>query len=401
MISQRLIMLLLLFPVLVGAQSPASESPLYNEDGSVTFVVNMPESRKVRVYCDCALRNRKYNINRDKLQSARMIHDKSGLFTYTTLPLAPEVYTYRFKSRGRKLVDSHNADSIRVSNGKRSVFVISGSPLLNLCLTDSLSGKTERCEFWDSACGKTRRILLYLPPDYDRAGRTYPVLYLLHGIDGNEMAWCDRGRVVQQVDNLIRLGKADPMIVVMPDANPKRLVGQNEDVGLMRNLLLFYSWSHQDFEQIFPKMDSFLSIRYCISSDMHMRAVAGLSAGGTQSATLANLYKDNFKYVGLFSPILHRKQLPVNSNAFYWVGTGKSDVFHSQSKRFVRKVQQQEIPCLYFETAGGHTWRNWRLYLSEFLQFVFKDAEGVSDDGLSAKETRLSPGSVDSPHNTQ
>lgn len=386
-------MLLLMFPVLVGAQPPAPESLLLHEDGSVTFVVNIPESRRVRVYCDCALRNSKYNIQREKLQSAQMTHDKSGLFSYTTPPLAPEVYTYRFKSNGQKLVDSRNADSIRVSNGKRSVFVIAGSPLLNACIADSLSGKTAQCEFWDSACGKSRRILLYLPPGYDSTGQTYPVLYLLHGINGNEMAWHDRGRVIQQVDNLIRQGKATPMIVVMPDANPQGLVGQNEDVGLMRNLLLYHSWSHQDFERIFPILDSILSTRYSISSDMDMRAVAGLSAGGTQSATLANLYEDNFKYVGLFSPILHRKQLPVNSNTFYWIGTGKGDIFHSQSKRFARKLQQQAIPHLYFETPGGHTWRNWRLYLSEFLQFIFKETEKSTeetpDNGLSAKGTLL------------
>ena len=392
-ISHRLTLLLLLFPVLVGAQQPASESPLYHEDGSVTFVVNSPESRHVRVYCDCDLWHRRYNIIRDKMYSARMIPDHNGQFTFTTPPLAPEVYTYQFKSHGQKLADPHNADSIRISKGKRSVFVISGSHLTDLCLTDSLSGKTEQCEFWDSACGKSRRILLYLPPGYDSTGQTYPVLYLLHGINGNEQSWIDRGRVLQQVDNLIRQGKARPMIVVMPDANPNQLVGQKENVGLMRNLLHYHSWSYQDFEQIFPKMDSFLSTRYSISSDMNLRAVAGLSAGGTQTATLAVLCQDNFKYAGLFSPVVHRKQWPVSSNTFYWVGTGKSDIFHWQSKRLARNLRQQEIPHLYFETHGGHTWRNWRLYLSEFLQLIFKETEketeDVLEDGLSAKETRL------------
>jgi enterochelin esterase family protein len=385
-------MLFLLFPVLVGAQPPVPKSPIFNEDGSVTFFVHMPESRHVRIYCDCGLRNRKYNVNREYLQSARMSSDKDDLFTYTTPPLTPEVYTYRFKSRGQKLVDPHNADSIRVSNGKRSVFVVPGSPLSDLCMTDTLSGKMEQLGFWDRASGKTRRILLYLPPGYDSAGQAYPVLYLLHGIDGNERAWHDRGRAIQQVDNLIRQGKAEPMIVVMPDANPKKLVGQDEHVRLMRNLLLYSTWFHQDFEQMFPEIDSLLSTLYRIPSDKSMRAVAGLSAGAAQSATLANLYKDNFKYVGLFSPVLHRKQLPVSSNTVYWIGTGKTDIFHSQSRRFVRKLDQRQIPYLYYETGGGHVWRNWRLYLSEFLQFIFKDVEKNSeicgDYDQQAKELR-------------
>ena len=380
--SCRLVILLLLFPILAGAQPTESSSPIYNEDGSVTFVLKRPESRRVRIYCDCALRNKKYNVNRENLQSARMHLDPSGLFTYTTPPLAPEVYTYRFQSHGQKLTDPNNADSIRISNGKRSVFVIPGSSLSDLCRTDSLAGKTEACEFWDSACGKTRRILLYLPPDYYHTEQKYPVLYLLHGIDGNEQAWHDRGRAVQMADNLIQQGKATPMIIVMPDANPKKIIGQNENVGLIRNLLLYSSWFHHDFERIFLQLDSFLSARYRISSDMNMRAVAGLSAGATQSAALANMYEDNFKYVGLFSPIVHRKQQPKHRNTIYWIGTGKRDIFHPQSRRFARKTDLQQIPSIYYETKGGHVWRNWRLYLSDFLPYIFKEIENKSDNGF-------------------
>lgn len=385
-----MIILVLLFPVLAGAQPTVSNSPIYNDDGSVTFVLQKPESRHVRIYCDCALRNNRYNTNRENLRSARMKPDESGLFTYTTPPLAPEVYSYRFKSDGHRLVDPDNADSIRISKGKRSVFVISGSPLMDLCLADSLAGKTEQCEFWDSTCGKTRRILLYLPPEYDSTMQTYPVLYLLHGIDGNELAWHDRGRAIQLVDNLIRQGKARPMIVVMPDANPKKLVGQDENVALMRNLLLYSTWFQQDFERIFPEMDSLLSARYRISSDMNMRAVAGLSAGATQSIVLANMYKDNFRYAGLFSPIVHRRQLPDNLSTIYWIGTGKTDIFHSQSRRFVRKLQQRQIPYIFYETQGGHVWRNWRLYLSKFLQYVFKGNETVPDNEFSGNEESFS-----------
>lgn len=385
-ISSSLIIRFLLFPVLAGAQPTVSNSPLYNDDGSVTFVLKKPGSRHVRIYCDCALRNNRYNTNRENLRSARMESDESGLFTYTTPPLAPEVYTYRFKSDGHRLVDPDNADSIRISKGKRSVFVIPGSPLMDLCLADSLAGKTELCEFWDSTCGKTRRILLYLPPEYDSTMQTYPVLYLLHGIDGNELAWHDRGRAIQLVDNLIRQGKARPMIVVMPDANPKKLVGQDENVALMRNLLLYSTWFQQDFERIFPEMDSLLSARYRISSDMNMRAVAGLSAGASQSAVLANMYKDNFRYAGLFSPIVHRRQLPDSWNTIYWIGIGKTDIFHSQSRRFVRKLQQRQTPYVFFETQGGHVWRNWRLYLSEFLQYVFKEDEIIPGKDFSGNE---------------
>ena len=372
-IRDKLIILFLLFPAFLPAQTPPVNSPVYNEDGSVTFVLQKPESHRVKVYCDCALRDRKFNVNRENMHSAKMARGRNGIFTYTTPPLDPEVYTYQFKSRRQRLIDPANADSIRISNGKRSVFIISGSYLIDLCLSDSLHGKTELCNYVDAVSGKTRCILVYLPPQYDSTERTYPVLYLLHGIDGNEQSWRERGRAIQLVDKLIQQGKAEPMIVVMPDANPKKLIGQNEQVSLMKNLIHYHSWFHYDFERTFPKMDSFLSTRYRLSSDMNRRAVSGLSAGSTQSVTLAKMYEDNFKYVGLFSPIVHRKQLPSSRNTIYWIGSGKTDIFHLQSKKFVKRIHQRQIPYLYYETPGGHTWRNWRLYLSEFLQFIFKE----------------------------
>jgi enterochelin esterase family protein len=123
---------------------------------------------------------------------------------------------------------------------------------------------------------------------------------------------------------------------------------------------------------------------------MNMRAVAGLSAGATQSVVLANMYKDNLRYAGLFSPIVHRRQLPDTRNTIYWIGTGKTDIFHSQSRRFVRKLQQRQIPYVFFETQGGHVWRNWRLYLSKFLQYVFKGNETVPDNEFSGNEESFS-----------
>ncbi len=373
-ISKGLIIWLLIFPVFLAAQTSTINSLVYNEDGSVTFVLKQADSRRVKLYCDCALRGKKDNVNKENMHSVRMNSDQNGLFTYTTPPLVPEVYTYQFKTHRKRIIDPNNADSIRISDGKRSVFIIPGSYLIDLCLTDSLYGRTELCAYRDTASGKTRSILLYLPPQYDISEQTYPVLYLLHGIDGNEQSWHDRGRAIQLVDNLIQQGKAEPMIIVMPDANPKKLIGQDEHVSLMKNLLHYHSWFHYDFERVFPNMDSFLSTHYRISSDMNKRAVSGLSAGSTQSVTLANMYEDNFKYVGLFSPIVHRKQLPKNRNTIYWIGSGRMDIFHSQSKRFVKRIDQRHIPYIYYETQGGHTWRNWRLYLSEFLQFIFKES---------------------------
>lgn len=368
-----LLLMLSLSLFLLKVQAQQIPHLLYNNDGSVTFVLNKPESRRVRVYCDCALRNDRYNIRKENLQSARMKRDSTGVFTFTTQSLAPEVYTYQFKTKGKRFVDPTNADSVRVLNTKRSVFVMPGSCLSDLCLNDSLQGRTEFIQFEDSVCGKTRRIIVYLPPDYDNSEQTYPVLYLLHGINGYEKAWQDKGRAVQMVDKLIQQGKTVPMVMVMPDVNPRKLIGQKENIGMLQNLLQYGTWLHRDFEHAFLRMDSLLSDHYRISSDKSLRAVAGLSAGATQSCNLANMYEQHFGYVGLFSPVVHRKHLPTNQNTIYWIGSGKVDFFHSQSLRFVKELQRRQIRYVYYETQGGHTWRNWRMYLSEFIQYIFKN----------------------------
>ena len=365
----------LLISVLAHSQTEGTTSPVIHSDGSVTFSYKNPSAKRVKLFCDCDLRNNNYKIERENLQSVRMKPDSSGVFTFTTKPLTPEVYTYQFKSHGRRFVDPDNADSSRILNTRRSVFVIPGSTLSDLCIKDSLHGRIEFFEIWDTACGKTRRILLYLPPDYDRTEQLYPVLYLLHGINGYEKAWQDKGCAVQQVDKLIQQEKIVPMVVVMPDVNPRKLIGQKEKIGMIRNLLHYPSWLHLDFERVFPQMDSLLSIRYRISSDRKSRAVAGLSAGAMQACNLANVNENRFQYVGLFSPVVHRKLLPADQSTTYWIGSGKVDIFHAQSTRFVKKSKDKQISFVYYNSSGGHTWRNWRLYLSEFLQFIFKSAD--------------------------
>lgn len=371
-IKTALFILVLLLSVSVHSQTEEAASPVIHTDGSVSFFYKNPSAKRVRLFCDCDLRNNNYDIERENLQSVRMKPDSNGVFTFTTKPLTPEVYTYQFKTHGRRFVDPDNADSIRVLNTKRSVFVIYGSTLSDLCLKDSLYGRVDFFEILDTACGKTRRILLYLPPDYDHNEQPHPVLYLLHGINGYEKAWQDKGRAVQQVDKLIRQEKIVPMVVVMSDVNPRKLIGQKETIGMMRNLLHYPCWFHRDFERVFPQMDSLLSIRYRISPDRDLRAVAGLSAGAMQSCNLANVAENRFRYVGLFSPVVHRKQLPNDQSTLYWIGSGKVDIFHSQSCRFVKKIKDKQTSFVYYSTSGGHTWRNWRRYLSEFLQFIFK-----------------------------
>lgn len=353
------------------SQDSPSRSLIRNDNGSVTFVYNDSAAKKVKIACDCRLHRETKDIKRENYHTAKMKADSFGIWTYTTPPLSSEVYTYHFLVDGRAIPDPLNPDSVRVRTEKLSVFTIAETPQTRLYVSDTLHGRLDTVVFSNSNGGKNRLILVYTPPQYYcDTTKLFPALYLLHGLNGNETSWIDRGCAANILDNLILSRSATPMVLVMPDANPECLISQKENVGLMKNLLLFPTWNKLEFEKTFPQMDSFLCSQYRIADPNGGRAVAGLSAGAKQAANLANMYDSTFRYVGLFSPVVNRKQLPYKRYSKYWIGGGTADLFHWQINSFRKKMHRKHISYTMYNSVGGHTWRNWRIYLTEFLQII-------------------------------
>lgn len=365
-----LIVLLILSLTCGNAQESPRDSILLHPDGSVTFLYQNPDAKSVKVYCDCKLRKETPIIRTENYHSAKMSKDSSGLWAYTTPPLPAEVYTYQFGSDKRRFPDPTNPDSIRVQSKKMSVFILNGTTQTNLYVSNPMHGRMDTLVFQSANEEKPRRVIVYTPPHYSESV-SYPVLYLLHGLNGNETAWNDRGRAAQILDNLIVQEKAKPMILVMPDANPVCLISQKEEVGLFKNILLYHTWNKMEFEKCYPEIDSFLSRRYSFSQRPGHRAVAGLSAGAKQSANLANLYDSTFSSIGLFSPVVGKKQLPQNTYSQYWISGGTGDLFHYRINKFCKKMQRKHVPYTMYSSAGGHTWRNWRVYFSEYVRTLF------------------------------
>ena len=365
-----LIILLILSLTCGNAQEAPRDTILLHPDRSVTFQYKDPDVKSVKVYCDCKLRKETPTIRRENYHSAKMSKDSSGIWTYTTPPLPSEVYTYQFGSDTRRFPDPNNPDSIRVQSKKMSVFVLNGTSQTDLYVSNPMHGRMDTLVFQSANEEKPRRVIVYTPPHYSKSV-SYPVLYLLHGLNGNETAWNDRGRAAQILDNLIIKEKAKPMILVMPDANPVCLISQKEEVGLFKNILLYHTWNKMEFEKCYPEIDSFLSRRYSFSQRPGHRAVAGLSAGAKQSANLANLYDSTFSSIGLFSPVVGKKQLPQSTYSQYWISGGTGDLFHYRINKFCKKMQRKYVPYTMYSSAGGHTWRNWRVYFSEYVQTLF------------------------------
>src|SRR5580693_114443 len=114
-----------------------------------------------------------------------------------------------------------------------------------------------------------RKYAVYLPPDYETSGRSYPVLYLLHGGGDDQTGWVQFGEVLNITDKAIKEGTATPMIIIMPDANTGRRGYFNDPKG---------DWNYEDF--FFKELVPYVEKKYRIKGEKHFRAVAGLSMGG-------------------------------------------------------------------------------------------------------------------------
>jgi enterochelin esterase family protein len=228
--------------------------------------------------------------------------------------------------------------------------------------------------------GKQRRMTVYTPAGYESSTQRYPVLYLLHGSGGDEDAWADLGRTAQIMDNLIAEGKAKPMIVVMPNgvwfnqAAPGAAV--NNFQPTMANSR---SQSTVEIEDSFPDVMTFVEKHYRVNKGYSNTAVAGLSMGGRQSCMLSLRYPDTFGYVGLFSGV---GTIEGNEEGFakvfayqpklYFIACGKDDGVMVSAKRLKDWCDFQGFPVKFYESEGGHIWRNWRVYLTQFAQQLFK-----------------------------
>lgn len=244
----------------------------------------------------------------------------------------------------------------------------------------------------------TRRMTVYTPAGYEKGGR-YPVLYLLHGAGGDEDAWTTLGRAAQIMDNLIAEGKAKPMIVVMTNGNTNCEAAPGEwSKGMYKPSFM----GHRDskpvasMEESFPDVVKYVEKNYRVLKNKKDRAICGLSMGGGHSFAISKLYPNMFDYVGLFSaaiyvkggnnskqPLLDQmnedadfnKQMTALFGAhpkLYWIAIGKTDFLYKANADYRKYLDGKGYSYEYLETEGGHIWRNWRVYLTEFAQKIFK-----------------------------
>ena len=345
-----------------------------NEDSTVSFCY-CGAAKRVSVQSDLQYADEDSTRYTDRTRRIKMRLGSDGCFHATTRAVSPETYTYCFRVNGKRQPDPQNSDTAWQKMHKWNVVNVGGTERADLYRKPERQGEVIRTTWYSSKEGLRRRVNIYMPNPTptlpSREGektvgeRKFPVLYLIHGINGYEGSWAERGRAINILENMIAEGLCEPMILVMPDVN----VGVHEDRPshhtLWNNIFNYPRLCHDhDIERGLVELVQMVDTMYPVS-DKHY--IAGLSDGARIAANTANLLPGYFEAIGMFSPVVHKAQMPTDSTLVF-IYTGKKDIFHPNAKRFNKRLEKANIPHVYTETIGGHFWRNWRMYLVDFLK---------------------------------
>ena len=368
-------------------------SPEINSDGTITFRYRSPSAKAVQVIGDF-LPTKEIDTPRGKAEvtvPGEMQKDSAGVWVFTTsCKVESGMYTYRFSVDGSLTIDPSNMFVNRDVATLSSALIVSGGIGDLFKVQEVPHGTVSRVWYPSKASGFSRRMTVYTPAGYENSSKTrYPVLYLLHGAGGDEEAWITQGRASQIMDNLIAQGKAKPMIVVMTNGYQSLEAAPGENAqGYDVPSFRVPGGMAGAFESAFPEIIDYVDSHYRTIAKKESRAICGLSMGGFHSLFISLNYPDKFNYVGLFSAAVgvgHDNKSEIYQNmdeklsaffskkpALYWIGIGKTDFLYKSNEEFRAKLDAAGYPYAYYESEGGHIWRNWRDYLSKFAPQLFK-----------------------------
>lgn len=377
-------------------------SPELNSDHSVTFRLRAPEAQKVEITGDfLAPISIDTPIGKTEQPGvAEMTKDDKGVWTFTSSKLSPELYSYNLILDGVKIVDPGSIYISRDISSETNMFIITdkkGDCGDLYSVNEVNHGNVAKVWYPSPTLKMQRRMTVYTPAGYDK-GKNYPVMYLLHGAGGDENAWTELGRAAQILDNLIAAGKVKPMVVVMTNGNPNCQAAPGEwSAGMYVPSFYGYQGTKPaaSMDESFPDVMNYVESHFKVAKDKAHRAICGLSMGGGHSFDISRRFPDKFDYIGLFSAGLNvngnwdrtnfydqmsknkefgtqMAKLFAGKPKLYWIGIGKTDFLYESNADLRRYLTEHNYPYTYVETDGGHIWRNWRLYLTEFAQKIFK-----------------------------
>lgn len=244
----------------------------------------------------------------------------------------------------------------------------------NVVRDDIPHGKLEMIQYDSKTVGTRRNMNVYTPPNYS-AERKYPVLYLLHGIGGDETEWqrfCKPGAIL---DNLIAEGNAVPMILVMPNGRAQK--NDRAEGNVFASAPAFEKFEADLLEDVIPAIES----RYSVIADREHRALAGLSMGGGQSLNFGLAHLDRFAWIGGFSSAPNTKppaELVPDPAALreklklLWLACGNKDGLITISQGVHSYLKEHDVPHIWHVDSGAHEPKVWRNDLYLFSKLIFR-----------------------------
>ena len=354
--------------------APRVVSPEVNADNSVTFRILSEKANEVTL-------NGSWMGFRETLP---LVKGEQGVWSVTIKPLSSSMYHYNFFIDGVAAIDVTNPHALRDGTRYASLLMVPGEGSSVFQLNETPHGNISQVWYPSPTLGADRRMYVYTPPGYDSGKESYPVLYLLHGAGGDEDAWSSLGRANLILDNLIATGKAKPMIVVMTNGNAWQTSTLRQIPGLPTPTRETFAQFQGKFEKsLVEDVVPYIEKNFRVKADKDHRALAGLSMGGGHTITASITYPGTFGYIGVFSSgifdanadmaEMEKKFTALKASGVnkYWVACGKEDFVMDSNKRLLSVLDKTGFKHDYFENEGGHTWANWRTYLSMFTPMLF------------------------------
>lgn len=254
-----------------------------------------------------------------------------------------------------------------------------GPPGFDSLQTNIPHGKIDSANYYSTTVGTTRRSLIYTPPGYSKK-KKYPVLYLLHGIGGDEKEWLNGGHPEIILDNLYAQEKMEPMIVVLPNGRAMKDDRATGNIFDSAKVAAFATFEKDLLNDLIP----FIEKKYPVYTDREHRAIAGLSMGGGQSLNFGLGNLDKFAWIGGFSSAPNIKtpeQLVPDADKarqqikLLWISCGDADRLMSFSKRTHDYLAEHNVPHIFYVEPGAHEFKVWKNDLYMFSQLIFKPVD--------------------------
>lgn len=247
---------------------------------------------------------------------------------------------------------------------------------------DVKKGEIELISYKSKTVGTTRKANVYTPPGFTKT-KKYPVLYLLHGIGGDEYEWINGGNPQVILDELYAQGKIEPMIVVLPNGRAMKDDRATGNIMARDKVEAFATFEKDLLNDLIPYIEK----KYPVLKDREHRAIAGLSMGGGQSLNFGLGNLDVFAWVGGFSSAPNTKppkQLVPNPEEaknklkLLWISCGDKDGLLPFSSRTHDYLFEKDVPHIYYLEPGNHDFKVWKNGLYMFSQFLFKPVDESS-----------------------